>query len=381
MKTIQKSLLAVNLLLASMTASPQCAKLEKQMQNLFFEYGEEVPMSKTINETRNPADPNRSLQSRCEIYSFTLKKKDSYQREMLDEMLRALETGGREDPNCYSVNSMSKASNGDRMGDVRRLMIGENVENLIEIGKDYDNYWNVNVIDTTDTTKTHRYAYALEWRERGKTIDVRYIVTYAKIPSAIATITKQDWPYIDLGKARVKPGDRITIKGPARFQWDGKNYSIEQLDSVIRDAEKRSEQISKQLQKRFSKDNKFVIWADTLDHDTDPVTDVVLRLQQDKNVTADDLLCNDNILLVFSQLKQQYLAGQNTEFNAISIYSLCKKAREMGFFSDPNSKRELEQLKRDIKMMKDKAGDESKRDYLQMAINELEAIEIDKKSF
>ena len=109
------------------------------------------------------------------------------------------------------------------------------------------------------------------------------------------------------------------------------------------------------------------------------MTDVVIRLHQGQPITADDLLCNDNILLIFSLLKQQFLAGQNTEFNAISVYTLCKRAREYGFFSSdfpdvPNGKTELEQLKRDIAQMKANATTDTIRNYLQMAIAELDKI-------
>ncbi|MBR6194356.1 MAG: hypothetical protein IKQ58_02685, partial [Prevotella sp.] len=69
----------------------------------------------------------------------------------------------------------------------------------------------------------------------------------------------------------------------------------------------------------------------------------------------------------------------NTEFNAISVYTLCKRAREYGFFSSdipdfPNGKAELEQLKRDIAQMKANAATDTIRNYLQMAIAELDKI-------
>ena len=72
------------------------------------------------------------------------------------------------------------------------------------------------------------------------------------------------------------------------------------------------------------------------------------------------------------------------EFNAISIYTLCKRARECGFFSYPVSdfdvlgqdiqKTELDQLKRDIVMMKTLTDDETILGYLQMALTELEKM-------
>ena len=393
MKTLMKSLLTVSLLLASTTASAQCAKLEKRMNNLISEYSEEFCINKTINEMRDPAKPERPLQSKCEIYYFTIKKKSSYQRELLEEILRAMETEGREDPNCYSINTMSGQDNID--ANRRRVMIGENADNFIELGKDYENYWNVNAIDTTDTTKSHRYAYAVEWREKGKNIDVRYIVTYAKIPSATTTITQPSWPIIDLGRSRIPKNGPIQAENKARAYYLGKEYSIQSLDSLIHDAQqreketykkineaiKREGEAAKKLQKAFVGGNSVIVWSDSLVHEYDPVTDAVIRLQQGKSITSDDLLCNDNILLIFSQLKQQYLAGKNTEFNAISIYTLCRRARDCGFFTGKYSKEELAQLKRELSSLIDmtpKAEGEQnveERIYLGLALSQLEKIQ------
>lgn len=400
MKTIMKSLIAAGLLLAATAASAQSVKLEERMNDLINEYSEELCTNKTVNETRDPAKAGRPLKSKCEIYYFTIKKKKMDQRELLQEMLRAMETIGREDPNCYSVNSMNGRENGDASR--RQLMIGENTENYIEIGKDYDNYWNVNAIDTADATKSHRYAYAVEWSEKGNKIDLRYIVTYAKIPSATSTIIRQDWPYLEIGPSRIPNDGPIQAPNKARVFYLGKEYSVQQLDSVIDEAQKREAETFKKVKEDMKREAEtykkvkeeiqreteavkqmraFVVWTDSLHHDTDPVTAVVLNLQQGKNITADDLLCNDNILLIFAQLKKQYLAGQNTEFNAISIYNLCKQAHEYGFFTGKYSKEELKQLKREIASLIDKTPeiDEGtnvqQRIYLGLALSHLEKIE------
>jgi len=274
---------------------------------------------------------------------------------------------------------MSESKSGDRVGHHITLMIGDDPQRFVTIGKDYTNFINVNVLDAADATKTHRYAYALEWRDADKdNTDVRYVVTYAKIPSGT---TNQTWPFLNLGQASVEGSGPILFKGDARIQWNGKDYPVMSLDSLLRDAQKRAKEAQQQYdglrrtaRHKFQTDSALVLWADTLEHDTDPVTDVVMRLRQGRAVNAADLLCNDNILLVFSQLKQQFLAGENTEFNAISVYTLCKRAREYGFFTDPMAKGELEQLKRDIALMKNRSADETLRNYLQMALAELEKI-------
>ena len=382
MKEIMKTVMTASLLLVTLTATAQSVKdIEKQMgfkMTIASDHGVEV--TKSLGQERDILKEGKPLKWRCDIYSFTLPKKQHY---LLDEMIEEFETNGRENPNCYGINSMSESKDGNRVGNERNLMVGDDPNRFVTIGKDYTNFININILDDADTTKTHRYAYALEWRDGNKgATDVRYIVTYAKIPSATTTITDQNWPMLNLGQSKVRTGAPILFKGDARVQWDGKDYPVLSLDSLIRDAQQKAKDAKKRiegLRHKFQTKDALVLWNDTLEHDTDPVTDVVIRLHQGQPVTADDLLCNDNILLIFSLLKQQFLAGQNTEFNAISVYTLCKRAREYGFFSSgfpdfPNGKAELEQLKRDIAQMKANAATDTIRNYLQMAIAELDKI-------
>lgn len=383
MKTILKSIIATSLLLATITASAQRVEsIEEQMKKIIdVVMDHQVEVTKSLGQERDIRKEGKPLTWRCDIYTFTLPKK---YREHLDEMIEVFETQSRENPNSYGINSMSEASNGDHYVNKRNLMIGENPNRYVTIGEDYSNYLNVNLLDDADTTKTHRYAYALEWRSgsKGKT-DVRYIVTYAKIPSATTSLIQQDWPYLKFGQANIirHKGKPAFIQGNARIQWEDKDYPVQSLDSLLREAEKRTKEgeqrmkeTERRLRKKFQTDKSLVLWNDTLEHETDPVTDVVQRLQQGNVVSANDLLCNDLILLVFSQLKQQFLAGQNTEFNAISIYTLCKHAREYGFFTDNNAKQELEQLKKEITTMQNRTTSETNRQYLQMALEELGKI-------
>ena len=386
MKTIMKSLLTAGLLLAATAASAQrVQKLEDWMGSLISKaIDNKVEVSKSLGQERDILQEGTPLKWRCDIYTFMLPKK---QRPLFDEMIKAFEANGREDPNCYGVNSMT-TGNPQREGK-RNLMVGEDMNRYVTIGEQYGNYINVNILDAADTTKTHRYAYALEWKEdhKGK-VFARYIVTYAKIPSATSTIIRQDWPYLEIGPSRIPNDGPIQAPNKARVFYLGKEYSVQQLDSVIDEAQKREAETYKKVKEAIQREaevakhmKSYVVWADSLHHDTDPVTAVVLDLQQGKNITADDLLCNDNILLIFAQLKKQYLAGQNTEFNAISIYNLCKRAHEYGFFSGKNSEEELKQLKQEIASLIDKTPktDEGtnvdQRIYLGLALSQLEKIE------
>lgn len=368
MKTIMKSIITASLLLATTTASAQRVEnIEEGMNKILSAaIDHHIEVYKSLGQERDVRKDGKPLIWRCDICSFTLPRK---YREHLDEMIEVFETQSRENPSCYGVNSMSEATDGESYVNKRNLMIGENTNRYVTIGEDYSNYLNVNILDEDDTTKTHRYAYALEWRSgsKGKT-DVRYIVTYAKIPPATNSLIQQDWPYLKFGRASIvkQKGKPTYIQGNARIQWKDKDYPVQSLDSLLREAEKRT--------KDSEQRTKETIWNDTPEHETNPVTAVVQRLQQGETVSANDLLCNDLILLVFSQLKQQFLAGQNTEFNAISVYTLCKHAREYGFFTDKNAKQELEQLKKEITTMQNRTTSETNRQYLQMALGELDKI-------
>lgn len=371
-------------LVTTATSAQRTQDIEDWMSSLISKaIDNKVGITKSLGQKRDIQQAGTPLIWRSDIYQFTLPKK---QRALLDEMVKAFEANGHDNPNCYSINSMSESSNGNTFGHSRNLMIGEDPNRYVTIGQDYNNFLNINILDVADSTKTHRYAYALEWREAHKgAVDVRYIVTYAKIPPATTTITQPSWPIIDLGRARVNKNKVIQIPSKAqqapnkaRVWYLGKEYPVDSLHNIVLEAQAEADKQRAALvhaHKVLRSGNSIVAWNDTLNHEYDPVTDVIVRLNTGQSVTSDDLLCNDNILLVFSQLKQQLLAGQNTEFNAISIYTLCKRAREYGFFTDSNAKAELEQLKRDIVQMKSKSRDDTLRNYLQMAYDELEKIQ------
>ncbi|MBQ9170573.1 MAG: hypothetical protein IJ148_07135 [Bacteroidaceae bacterium] len=289
MKTIIKCLF----ILLATSASAQNRTLEELPSKLQKEYG--LTLKKSINQERDILREDRPLKSRADIYAFVLTAK---QREkILPTLQEAFEKAGKDDPNCYSVNTMNDLTGKESL---RNLMIGDNPEQYITIGQDYNNYVNVNFLDAEDSTKTHRYAYALEWREMQNTsekgsLEVRYVVTYAKIP---------------------KP--QISVK-----------Y-----------------------------------------HASTKVSDL-----QGYDFTADDLLCNDNILLLFDQLKEKYESGKNKTFDAISIYLLCKRARNYGFFTDARSQKELDQFKDEVITLYNKETDPACDYYLKLALEELGKIQ------
>ena len=182
-----KNLILAGLMLATLNASAQkvvAQDIESWMSSLISQaIDNKVEVSKSLGQERDITKEGTPLKWRCDIMTFTLPKK---QRSMLDEMIKAFEANGTYNPNCYGVNTLT-TGNPQNEGK-RNLMIGEDPSRYVTIGEQYGNYINVNILDASDTTKTHRYAYALEWKEDHKgNVFARYIVTYAKIPSAQTT--------------------------------------------------------------------------------------------------------------------------------------------------------------------------------------------------
>ena len=306
MKTLLKSLFVASLLLASTAASAQkviVQDLEDWMGSLISRaIDNNVEVSKSLGQERDIQKEGTPLKWRCDIMTFTLPKK---QRPLLDEMIKAFEANGHDNPLCYGINTLTT---GNPQNEGRRnLIIGDDINRYVTIGKDYGNFVNVNILDANDTTKTHRYAYALEWKEDTKgNVITRYIVTYAKIPTNFtATIQYPSSDLADAVKDMIKNGRELR----------GRDFAF------------------------------------------------------------DELLSDDNILLTFSKLKDQYINGENREFNAISIYLLCKRARAYGYFKGEDSKAMLKQLKDEVReLVNTGSNDKAVLYYLQQALLELEQI-------
>ena len=304
MKTILKSLFFASLLLATTTTSAQkviVQDLEDWMGSLISRaIDNNVEVSKSFGQERDIQKEGTPLKWRCDIMTFTLPKK---QRPLLDEMIKAFEANGHDNPLCYGINTLT-TGNPQNEG-MRNLIIGDDINRYVTIGKDYGNYVNVNILDANDTTKTHRYAYALEWKEDTKgNVIARYIITYAKIPTNF-TATMQPSSLADEVADMVRNGREL---------W-GRDFAY------------------------------------------------------------NELLSDDNILLTFSKLKDQYINGDKHEFNAISIFLLCKRAREFGYFKKVESKQMLKQLKDEVReLVNTGSNDKAVLYYLQQALLELEQI-------
>ena len=207
-----KNLILASLMLVSLNASAQkvvAQDIESWMSSLISQtIDNKVEVSKSLGQERDITKEGTPLKWRCDIMTFTLPKK---QRSMLDEMIKAFEANGTYNPNCYGVNTLS-TGNPQNEGK-RNLMIGDDPSRYVTIGEQYGNYINVNILDAADTTKKHRYAYALEWKEDHKgNVFARYIVTYAKIPSAqTTTVIGMGIPSNQIGYINEKANDDAFI--------------------------------------------------------------------------------------------------------------------------------------------------------------------------
>ena len=207
-----KNLILASLMLVSLNASAQkvvAQDIESWMSSLISQtIDNKVEVSKSLGQERDITKEGTPLKWRCDIMTFTLPKKH---RSMLDDMIKAFEANGTYNPNCYGVNTLT-TGNPQNEGK-RNLMIGEDVNRYVTIGEQYGNYININILDAADTTKTHRYAYALEWKEDHKgNVFARYIVTYAKIPSAqTTTVIGMGIPSNQIGYINEKANDDAFI--------------------------------------------------------------------------------------------------------------------------------------------------------------------------
>lgn len=384
MRTIFKSFILASLLLTSLSASAQkviAQDLESWMSSLITQAIEnKVVVDKNFGQERDIQKEGNPLKWRCDIMTFTLRKK---QRIILEDMIRAFEENGHHNPNCYGINS--KRTGTSQTEGKRNLMIGDDPNNYVTIGENYGNYLNVNILDATDTTKTHRYAYALEWKEDRKgNAFVRYIVTYAKIPSAFTSYNATvkypsvlDWklPKEKLQKAENKAkawylNKDKAVKRIAKEAQGQYNKAIADYENFI----ERLRQDSIHIDDKPSSGNVDTDFSETKD------TCVSLKIEngvwQPKDATeaVNDMLDNGIVLLMFSNLKEYYGNHQNAEFTAISIYSLCKYSNELNFFTDQYSKGELEQLIDEVTHLRDTANSSTDRKYFKMALYQLDQI-------
>jgi hypothetical protein len=152
-----------------------------------------VEVVKSFSEERDVKQPNRPLISKADVYTFTLKAKD---QKLIQEVLAAFEKD-RDNENVYQVLNHTGGHGIPTNG--RELLVGSERKNSVYIGMQEMLSWQLMcLLDPADASRTHRYAYAIEWnddpkaRQLSKKIRGKLVVTYSVIPEDVLNPQKKD---------------------------------------------------------------------------------------------------------------------------------------------------------------------------------------------
>ena len=188
MKTIRLTLL---LWAVSLTVGAQNRDVEQAIRDFLASPG--LTTSESIIRERDLSQSDNPMKSMCEVWEFTC------DANMLShiEHLSAQMTGSSSSEHCYYVKTHTPGR-----ADWHDILVGDDPKNIVELGRsERSHYTIVNFIDTLDSTKCHRYAYALEWQEQNlpfklkeqdgklakipvteKTFKGKVVMTYARVP-------------------------------------------------------------------------------------------------------------------------------------------------------------------------------------------------------
>lgn len=188
MKTIRLTLL---LCVVSIAAGAQNRDLEQAFRDFLASPG--LTTSESIIRERDLSQSGNPMKSMCEVWEFTC------DANMLShvEHLSAQMTASSSSEQCYYVKTHTPGRT-----DWHDILVGDDPNRLVELGRsERSHYTIVNFLDTLDDTKTHRFAYALEWQEQnipfklkeqdGKLVKIpvsekmlkgKVVMTYARMP-------------------------------------------------------------------------------------------------------------------------------------------------------------------------------------------------------
>ena len=188
MKTIRLTLL---LCIISITAGAQNRDVELAIRD--FLASPELTTSESIIRERDLSQPGNPMKSMCEVWEFTC---DASLANRIEQLYMQMTTSSSSEQ-CYYVKTHTPGR-----ADWHDILVGDDPRNLVELGRsERSHYTIVNFIDTLDATKSHRYAYALEWQEQNtpfklkeqdgklakipvteKTLKGKVVMTYARMP-------------------------------------------------------------------------------------------------------------------------------------------------------------------------------------------------------
>ena len=153
MKTIRLTLL---LCIISITAGAQNRDVELAIRD--FLASPELTTSESIIRERDLSQPGNPMKSMCEVWEFTC---DASLANRIEQLYMQMTTSSSSEQ-CYYVKTHTPGR-----ADWHDILVGDDPRNLVELGRsERSHYTIVNFIDTLDATKSHRYAYALEWQEQ-----------------------------------------------------------------------------------------------------------------------------------------------------------------------------------------------------------------------
>ena len=203
MRTIRLSLL---LWAVSLAAAAQNRAVEQAFRDFLATPG--ISTSESVIRERDLSKPGNPMKSTCEIWDFTC---DASMLSHIKQLSQTMEANSSSEQ-CYYV----KTHTAGRM-DWHDILIGDDPSRLVELGRsERSNYTIVNFLDTLETTKSHRFAYALEWIEQNvpfklkenngkllktpvteKTYKGKVVITYATMPQAKPQAKNNEIKYID----------------------------------------------------------------------------------------------------------------------------------------------------------------------------------------
>lgn len=197
-----------NIILAALlTAMPSAMTAQENIQKAFEALlNDKIVETKTQHSLeRDPETGQKSAQA--DVYDFVVTNASALSR------IKDIEKAFDKDKNAaYQIRS----GNGNAGRNNVSLAVGNNRSQSVSIGSmKGSNYIYACFLDPDDAEKKYRYAYAIEWLEKGQKTQVRLAITYA---------TTQKY------REKNSTRRRIIINGQ-EFNVDGGNFSGFSLDN------------------------------------------------------------------------------------------------------------------------------------------------------
>lgn len=191
-RTWQRTIVA--LLFCHVAAS---ASAQENVIHAFYKFVESkhVEVTKSFSEERDIKQENHPIIAKADVYTFTIK---ANRKKLIDEVLAAFEKD-RNNENVYLVLNHTGGRGIPTNG--RQLLVGEDTKNAVYIGmNEMENWQLLCLLDPTDETRSHRYAYAIEWNEHpdmsvGGVIRGKLVVTYSRIPENVLSSQQSAAPH------------------------------------------------------------------------------------------------------------------------------------------------------------------------------------------